>query len=54
MDKEKKEELVKVVKPVIKWLNENQHPHTKIIIDCNNFQLMEGIIGMDINDYIKD
>ena len=54
MEKEKKESLEKVVRPVIKWLNENQHPHTKIIIYSNNFKLLEGIIGMTINDYIKD
>lgn len=44
-------ELEKMVSPVISWLNDNCHPHTTIIVDNRNAELLEGIasVGTSIN-----
>ena len=44
-----------VVRPVIKWLNENHHPHVTVIITPTDAQLFEGIQSTgQIMDYVKD
>jgi hypothetical protein len=51
----RREEFTKVVRPVMKWLCENHHPHTSIIIDGTNAQLLEGLASTgQIMDYVKD
>ncbi|MCP5003710.1 MAG: hypothetical protein GY941_07115 [Planctomycetes bacterium] len=46
-------EFEKVVKPVIKWLNENGHPHTKIIIDLTTAEMVEGVEAFETEEFIK-
>lgn len=43
-----------VVKPVIKWLNENANPHASVIIDVTNATLLTGEIGVHTEEFIKD
>ncbi|HHG0795930.1 TPA: hypothetical protein ACPUHW_003841 [Klebsiella pneumoniae] len=43
-----------VVKPVIKWLNENANPHASVTVDCNSAQLLTGEIGIQTEEFIKD
>ncbi|HDY7053646.1 TPA: hypothetical protein RRE93_000432 [Klebsiella pneumoniae] len=43
-----------VVKPVIKWLNENANPHALVIIDVTNATLLIGEIGIRTEKYLKD
>jgi hypothetical protein len=31
-----------VVKPVMRWLDDNHHPHTSIYLDCREAELLEG------------
>lgn len=50
----KTQEFENIVRPLIKWLNENHHPHTTIIVEPNGARLVEGIIGIPCTDYIKD
>jgi len=50
---EQEKELTELAKPLIKWMNENCHPHTQIVIETNSFQLLEGVIGRQVWDYIK-
>ena len=47
-------ELLELIKPVVKYLNENHHPHTKIIIEPAWYELMEGIKSEIIEEYIVD
>ena len=42
------------VRPLIKWLAENFHPHTKIILESNRAELVEGSIVFVTDDYILD
>lgn len=41
---QKHAEFQQIIKPVIDWLNDNFHPHTKIIIDCNSGEIVEGVM----------
>ncbi|MGS3448553.1 hypothetical protein ACB376_11175 [Klebsiella electrica] len=43
-----------VVKPVIKWLNENANPHALVTVDCTSAQLLTGEIGIHTEEFIKD
>lgn len=50
----KHQEMVELAKPLVKWMNDNLHPHTVIIIETNGVQLLEGIIGHPITEFIVD
>lgn len=47
---QKSAEFQELIRPVMKWLDENFHPHTKIIIDCNNAEVVEGVMGANNNN----
>ena len=48
------DELEILSRPLIKWLNDNCHPHVTIIIDTTRAELLEGVCAFHTNDYIKD
>lgn len=43
-----------VVKPVIKWLNENANPHASVIVDCTGSELLIGEIAFNTKEFLKD
>ena len=48
-------ELEELSRPIMKWLNENFHPHVTVIIDPTRAQLVEGRCSTgEITDYVKD
>jgi len=54
IDNQKEEELIAAAKPLVKWLNENGHPHSKAIVETNRVELLEGICSNSITEFIKD
>ena len=54
LTEEQTKELEVVIKAVMKWLNENCHPHTTIIITQTEAELLEGITNVLTNEFIKD
>ena len=55
MTKEQVKEFEELVRPIIKYLCENHHPHVTVIITPTNAELLEGICSTgSINDYILD
>jgi hypothetical protein len=54
INKTQQEEFEKVCRPVIKWLNDNCHPHVTVTIDCTSYELLEGILSLPVEDYIKN
>ncbi len=54
MSKEKLAEFETVARPLIKWLNDNHHPMTTIIITPTSAEVLEGVMAFPTNDYIKD
>ena len=54
LSEQKKIEFENISGVLIKWLNENCHPHAKIIIDTASAELVEGIHVFNTIKYIKD
>lgn len=54
MKKEKQREFEKVVEPVIKWMNNNTHPHHTIIITHTDAELLEGEMCHKTIEFLKD
>jgi hypothetical protein len=50
----KQKEFEEVSVPMIKFLNDNCHLHTIVIIDCDSAELLEGIYRMKNDKYVKD
>jgi galactose-1-phosphate uridylyltransferase len=47
MDTEKlKEEFKELCKPLNEWLQKNYHPHTRIIIENDHAEIVEGVMGI--------
>jgi len=51
---ERRESFIKVVEPVIKWMNENIHPHSLIVIDNSRAELLEGSIVHSTDKFLVD
>lgn len=50
----KQEKFEEAVKPLMKWLCENTHPHTKAIVTGNLAELVEGVENVHTNEFIVD
>ena len=48
------EEFAELTKPLIKYLNDKQDPHTKIIIDCMSAEMVKGELGFSTNEFLND
>lgn len=51
---EKYAEFERVVRPLIKYMAENHHPHTKIIVEATGAELVEGVMNFPTTEYLKD
>ncbi len=50
-----RDEFIKLMRPVIKYLCEKHNPHTTIIVTPTNAELVMGEISTgEINDYVVD
>jgi hypothetical protein len=47
-------EFESITRPVIKWLNDNCHPHVTAVIDPTRAELLEGVCAYPTNDYLRD
>jgi len=47
-------EFEAAARPLIKFLNNNCHPHVVVIVDCTSAQLFEGVNRCYTEDYVKD
>jgi hypothetical protein len=54
LTKEQTDAFVEAARPLIKWLNENGHPHVRAIVELDGAALTEGICSRTVADYIKD
>ncbi|MBC7906890.1 MAG: hypothetical protein H7Y60_09115 [Rhodospirillaceae bacterium] len=51
---DKMDSFREAVEPLVKWLNENGNPHTKIIVDQTSAELVEGVMCHRTEAYLKD
>ena len=54
LNDDQKDEFEALSRPLIKWINDNMHPHAHITITSNHVELAEGVVGLTIDDYILD
>lgn len=47
-------EFEELTRPLIKWLNDNYHPHHTIIIEPTGAELLESQAVFPTNEYIHD
>ena len=48
------DEMLEAAKPLIKWINENGHPHCTALVDTNSVELTEGVATRRTDEFIKD
>ena len=51
---ETKDLLLEAAKPLIEYLNNNYHPHCKIIVECDSVEVVEGVEVSATREFIKD
>ena len=54
LTEEQKKQFDETVKPVIKWLAENFHPHVKLIVENDRAELLEGSASIVTDEFIPD
>ncbi len=47
-------ELLDAAKPLIKWLNDNCHPHCEATVDTSSVEIKEGVAILKTIEFIKD
>lgn len=52
--KKRMDALKEASEPLIKFLNEQGHPHMKVIVDCDSAELVEGVCSIKNDKHIKD
>ena len=52
--KESTETFEQKAKLLIKHLCDNYNPHAIIIITCNSAEILQGVISINTNEFIKD
>lgn len=48
------ERKYKLMDEVVKYMCENHHPHTKLIVDCTGWEILEWVETKKVEQYIKD
>ena len=54
MKTEVKDLLLEAAKPLMKYLNDEYHPHCKIIVECDSVEVVEGVEVSVTKEFIKD
>ena len=54
METKEKDLLLEAAKTLIEYLNNNYHPHCKIIVECDSVEVVQGIEVSITKEFIKD
>ena len=54
LNHEQTQQMLEAAKPLIKWLNENAHPHCFVQVDQTRVELAEGIATSITTEFLKD
>jgi len=54
LTEEQRKEFEAVSRPMIKWINDNCHPHVVVSVEATHSELSEGICAFVTDDYILD
>jgi hypothetical protein len=53
LPREKTKEMLEAAKPLIKWMNENCHPHCTSIVTATDIELVEGIAVEKTFEFVR-
>lgn len=53
MNDSQRKEFEELTRPLIKWINDNGHPHMHIVIDNESAELSEGVCAFRTEEYWK-
>ena len=48
------DEVMELAKPLVKWLNENGNPYSKIVVNTYNVECFDGVFTQEVTEFIKD
>jgi hypothetical protein len=51
---QQRQEFQAAAEPLVKWLNENCHPHVAVVVTPASAELTEGICSVVIGQFIED
>ena len=54
LTKEQKEQFEEAVKPLMKYLAENHHPHVTAIVEGGRAEILEGSASIVTDEFIPD
>jgi len=54
LTKEQIVEFKEAAEPLMKWMGDNLHPHTKTIVDYSRAELVEGSVAHVTDKFVKD
>lgn len=54
ISEEKRKEFEEIAKPLIKWLNDNCHPHCSVLVDSTSAELVEGVACINTDEFLRD
>ena len=54
MNEQQRKEFSDLSDKLIKWLNDNGHPHMTIIVTPTNAELVEGIASHHTEEHLRD
>lgn len=50
----RREALKEAAKPLIEFINEYGHPHVRVIVDCDTAEMLEGIVSIKDDSFVRD
>ena len=54
LTKEQVQAFEEAAKPLIKFLNDNFHPHVTVLVTPSDAEILEGCASIRCNEFIKD
>jgi hypothetical protein len=51
---EQQREILEAAKPLIRWLNDNCHPHCMAIVDLTSIELVEAVARNQTDEFLHD
>lgn len=51
---EKQQQFEEAAKPLLKYLSENHHPHTKVIVTSSSAELVESEMVFNTDEFLTD
>lgn len=54
LTEEQEKSFQEAILPILKWLNENCHPHVSVIVTPTDAELLEGIAVARTTEFLND